>query len=426
MSQSLFPAKPILMIDDEESWLVSLEALLARHNRVNNTVTCTSGSEGMKLLAEQEFSLVLLDYGMSGLSGEELLSKIVFLYPKLPVVVLTGYDHVPIAVRCKELGAADYIIKTEGELSLALKILEVLWKNIAPPPEIFPLSHPELLDDVVTKSPGMAAACRKLDGEIEAHQSLLLVGEAGAGKKFLARKLMSKQTGNVIELDAKSDAELRLFDGTWVDTLLTNSKEVQIYLENIDALSGENQLQLFNVLQQKSKTRFILTLANLGSETTDQLRKDLLYLLKSHMIEIPPLRERKEDIPELTHILIQQAAKEYGKKTPTPPAELDLLLQSYSFPGNVSELKSMVFDAVKNHQSRKMSMDSFKQAMAPSKKELIPQLHFSEVLPTIDEAIALLVDEAEKRADGNQSIMAGMLGVSRQALNRRLSRRKNK
>lgn len=426
MSQSLHPEKPILMVDDEESWLVSLETLLARHGQINNVVLCTDSSKVMGLLAEREFSMVLLDYGMPGISGEELLPQIVVLYPKLPVVMLTGYDYVNIALRCKDLGAANYFIKTEGEMTLALKILEILWAHITPPPISVSLTHPDLFTDVVANSTGMKSACQALDAAIDSREHLFLVGEKGVGKGFLARKLMMQRTGKISEFDAENSEDVHFTDEDWVNKLLTETRDGHVYLENIDALDKESQLQLLKLLQQKLDARFILTFSVPETAKGEVLREDLFHLLKTHEVVIPPLRERKEDLPELTNSLIQQAASDYGKKPPTPPPELNLLLQSYVFPGNVKELKTMVFEAVKSHQSRKMSMDSFKQAMLPVNKSRKPELRFSEVLPTIEETVSMLIDEAEKRAEGNQSIMADLLGISRQSLNKRLQRRQKK
>jgi DNA-binding NtrC family response regulator len=422
MSEVLYPEKPILMVDDEEFWLVGLEALLARHGNINNVIPCTDSTKVMELLAEQEFSLVLLDYGMPGVSGEELLSRIVLLYPQLPVVILTGHDQVDMAVRCKDLGALNYLVKTEGEVPLALSILEILRKDVASNTIEKHYSHPELFTDIVAHSAKMQAACQALDAAVDNPQPLLLIGEPGAGKRFLAQRLIGP--ARHCELDAGQAGGVEFVKQAWVAELLGKYDGGFVYLHNLNLLDAENQLQLLKLLQEPLTVRFIFTLTDLEDLSIASLRDDLLRLLKVQRVEVPPLRQRKADLPGLTRQLIEQAAEACQKKPPTPPSELDLLLQSYSFPGNVSELKEMVFVAVKLHRARKMSMDSFKLAMESKAHVQQPQLQFSEVLPTIDEAINLLIDEAERRADGNQSIMANMLGITRQALNRRLNNRR--
>jgi DNA-binding NtrC family response regulator len=157
-------------------------------------------------------------------------------------------------------------------------------------------------------------------------------------------------------------------------------------------------------------------------------RKDLYFRLCTHRIEIPPLRERTEDIPALLDHLLDEAAQQMGKKKPTPPDELSLLLTNYPFPGNIRELRSMVFNAVSMHNSKKLSMESFIKAMGRSVKESVGGetdiddnlLTFHERLPTLKKAASLLVLEAIKRTKGNQSMAARLLGITQPALSSRL------
>ena len=156
-------------------------------------------------------------------------------------------------------------------------------------------------------------------------------------------------------------------------------------------------------------------------------RKDLYFRLRTHYIDIPPLRERKEDIPLLLDHFLSSAAEEMEKPVPRYPSELITLLSTHNFPGNVRELKSYVDDALSNHKSGILSMDVFKKALGNgSKPQVQPEpvsVVFSDSLPTLKEMANILVDEAMKRSDGNQSIAAGLLGISQPALNKRLKSR---
>jgi DNA-binding NtrC family response regulator len=171
-------------------------------------------------------------------------------------------------------------------------------------------------------------------------------------------------------------------------------------------------------------------------EAAGTFRSDLFYRLWNHHIQIPPLRERKDDIPILTDFFLEQAAGETKREKPTPPPELYTLLGTYHFPGNVRELKGLVYDAVTRHQSGVLSLETFKKRIhngktAAGSSQAAPaagtggKVFFAEPLPSLKEVEQALVDEALKRAKNNQSIAAGMLGLTRSALNKRLNKGKN-
>ena len=164
-------------------------------------------------------------------------------------------------------------------------------------------------------------------------------------------------------------------------------------------------------------------------------RKDLYYRLRAHHLHIPPLRERQEDLPLLINHFLEKAAQELSKSTPTPPVELYGLLKTYAFPGNVRELEAMIFDAVAQHQGGVLSLKTFRSiafdrrnapdvsAQDSAALENLSSL-FPDSLPTLKEAEQALIAEAMQRADGNQGVAAGMLGLTRQALNKRLTRQR--
>jgi DNA-binding NtrC family response regulator len=161
----------------------------------------------------------------------------------------------------------------------------------------------------------------------------------------------------------------------------------------------------------------------------EKFRSDLYYRLSVHQVDIPPLRERREDIPVLVAFFAAEAAKVLSKKPPEAPPEMLNLLENYHFPGNVRELRAMVFDAVARHKTgRVLGVKSFRKTIkeqlnAPSAgkrgdEPLAPEERF----PTLKEAERLHIEEALRRAGGNQGTAAALLGISRPALNRRLAR----
>jgi DNA-binding NtrC family response regulator len=166
----------------------------------------------------------------------------------------------------------------------------------------------------------------------------------------------------------------------------------------------------------------------------NQFRSDLFFRLSVHQVEVPPLRQHKEDIPLLLQHFLDEAAAAIGKSAPEPSNELLTLLANYHFPGNVRELRAMVFNAMALHRAGPvLAMDSFRQAIQKQQKTGAenPEAESSEGLPilipgrfpTLDEVEEAMVSEALKRAKGNQGVAATLLGLSRPALNRRLARR---
>ena len=159
-------------------------------------------------------------------------------------------------------------------------------------------------------------------------------------------------------------------------------------------------------------------------------RKDLFFRLNVHHITPIPLRDRLDDLPLLVDNFIEKAAKDFSKKTPTVPNELITLLSTYSFPGNIRELQAMAYDAVGTHKSKIMSLAVFKKHIGVSDNPVKVNhnnnsnnslVEFGPQLPTLKGIQNALVKEAMKRTNNNQSIAAQILGVTRQALNRRIS-----
>ena len=221
-----------------------------------------------------------------------------------------------------------------------------------------------------------------------------------------------------------------------------------MFLDEIGDLSIQSQVKLLRLLQEgkyypvgsdvaKLTDARILVATNKDIESMQEageFRKDLFYRLQAHHIHVPPLRERKEDISLLVGHFLEKASNELGRKKPTPPQGLFTLLLTYHFPGNIRELEGMVFDALSRHKSGVLSMKSFSDKVAPkhpspqeSAQEVLVQaermgVSFAEQLPTLKETEEMLIAEALRRSNGNQTIAAQMLGLTRRALNNRLSR----
>jgi two-component system, NtrC family, nitrogen regulation response regulator GlnG len=231
--------------------------------------------------------------------------------------------------------------------------------------------------------------------------------------------------------------------------LITRAEEGTLFLDEIGDLAAVSQVKLLRLLQEgtyyplgadrprQSRARLVVaTNRDLVQDVhAGTFRQDLYYRLRAHHVQLPPLRARRDDIPLLVTHALATAAAALHKPVPTPPLALYQLLNTYAFPGNVRELDAMIFDAVARHQGGSLALQAFKDAMGAGRPLLagepwsaptLPSWDPWDVapLPTLKAAEDMLIAAALRHADGNQGLAAGLLGLSRQALNNRLMRRK--
>jgi DNA-binding NtrC family response regulator len=321
-------------------------------------------------------------------------------------------------------------------------------------------THPAF-SHIITRNREMHSIFQYLESIAQSRQPILLTGETGVGKELFAQSVhaLSGVTGpwvvvNVAGLDDVmfSDTLFGHARGAFTGAdrsrrgLIETAAEGTLFLDEIGDLPQPSQIKLLRLLQNGEymplgEDRPRHCKAHIVAATNQDLwllqrkggfRKDLNFRLRTHHVHLPPLRERAEDIPALVDHFLVEAARDMKKRKPTPPKELYTLLQTYPFPGNVRELRSMVYDAVGRHRSKVLSLDVFKEHMDRDNgdrsdtprpmadlDESAPFRGFQE-LPSIKEMTRMLVAEAMRRSNGNQSIAARMLGISQPALSKRL------
>jgi len=461
------PNRPVLLVDDEEQSLTSFEMAL-RSVSLNHFIKCRDSREVIPLLTDREVEIILLDLRMPYITGDELLPAIISDFPETPVIIITGANDVETAVKCMKLGAFDYMVKPVersrliGGVKRAIELRELQRENRLLRAHVLSdkLEHPEVFSEIVTRSARMRSIFQYVEAIAASPRPLLITGETGVGKELVARAVhrLSRRKGAFVPVNVAG-----LDDNVFADTLFGHKKGAftgaeqargglleqaaggSLFLDEIGDLSHASQVKLLRLLQdgeyfplgsdmaKRSDARVLVaTNQDLNTlQTNGRFRKDLYYRLCDHHVHIPPLRERMEDLPLLLNHFLEKASTTLNKSRPTPPEEILALLSAYHFPGNVREMESMVFDSVSSHRSGKLSMDIFKSHIfqkppAPNKEQ--PQqlqregvsVTFSERLPTLKELEQNLVEEAMRRAGGNQSIAALSLGITRQALNKRL------
>ncbi len=468
MNNTKFPKNPILLIDDEVNLLNSFELTLLE-NGIDNTILCNDSRNVLKILDNNNISLILLDLSMPFIRGEKLLEEISSNLPEVQVIVVTGDTELETAVNCMKLGAFDYIVKPVepnrliNVINKALEIQRLKEENSSLKTILTTdkLNNPAVFKNIVTKNPKMKSIFQYMEAISNTSEPILITGETGVGKELIAKAMhqLSKREGhfvttNIAGLDDQMFSDTLFGHKKGAFTNAVNDRKGQleraakgtIFLDEIGDLSFQSQVKLLRLLQEKEFyplgsdiPRFTDALIILATNRDLQemvkegtFRKDLYYRLNVHKITPIPLRERKDDIPYLVEYFLEKASKDFGKKKPTLPNELYTLLSTYQFPGNIRELQSMVYDAVGTHQSKIMSLNVFKKHINPNSKievkseDSLPseKVIFGENLPTLKEVQSALIVEALKRTNNNQSIAAQLLGVTRQALNRRIIQEK--
>ena len=457
------PEHPILLVDDEpnalDSFAIALEFL-----GINNVLKCQDETTVMNILEEKDIDLMLLDMVMPRRSGDSLLEEITLRYPDIPVIMVTANDDIQTAVRCMRKGAFDYLTKPVGTDHLTSSVKRAMDYRLLKRKNELLLHHlfteslksPEAFSSIITQDRKMLNLFMYGEAIARGNEPILITGETGVGKELFAKAIhtASGRQGEFVALNVAG-----VDDHAFSDTLFGHKKGAftgatdtrkgliekaaggTIFLDEIGDLAEGSQVKLLRVLQDREyfplgsdqarpvRARIIVAtnrelkqLCEAGS-----FRRDLYYRIRTHHIHIPPLKERLEDIPLLLDHHVEQAAHQFGKAKPTYPPELLQLLMTYNFPGNVRELRSMVFDAVGKHSSRVMSMNSFRDHINEDKPS--PAVAFRpktrifeclEKLPTLKEAYSALIEEAMLRARSNQRLASTMLGITPSALNKRL------
>ena len=469
MNPIQFPTRPILLVDDEEQFLYSA-SLALRAEGINHVVQCQDSREVMSILSKGDFSVVMLDMLMPDLSGRDLLPLILADFPELPVTVVTALNRVETAVGCMRDGAFDYLVKPVDSARLAstvrrgIEISDLRRQNRQLKERLLSdtLEHPEAFSDIVTQDRTMYSVFQYAETIARTPMPVLITGETGVGKEMIAsaiHKLSGREGAfvpvNIAGLDDHlfSDTLFGHKRGAFTGAdssrkgLIEQASDGTLFLAEIGDLHVESQVKPVRLLQEgkyyplgadvpKSSNARTVVATNReiqflrGSES---FRNDLYFRLQTHHIHLPPLRERTGDIPLLVAHFFESAAETLDQEIPTPAPELLTLLKTYHFPGNVRELEGMVLDAVSQHKGGVLSIESFRnkigeeslvshEATETAEATFVDGLAALHRLPPLKAIERFAIAEALKRANGNQTIAAGLLGMSRQALHNRLNR----
>jgi DNA-binding NtrC family response regulator len=462
----------ILLVDDDAEFLNGARRALISHG-INNVTTLQDETRLLPMLATGVYSVLLMDWVMPNLSGADILPEVVRQFPNIPVIIITGVGDLENVVNCIKQGAYDYITKpldTSRLVSIvqnAIKSNELVVRNRMLAGYLMgePLSTPENFSEIITCSDRMTSVFKLIETLAGSRQPVLITGETGVGKELIAQAIhkCSGLKGKMVTVNVAGLDDTMLGDtlfghkkGAFTgatesrDGLIEQAKGGTLFLDEIGELCNASQVKLLRLLQQKEYYRLgsdflhrsdarIITASNSSfQELTDsgKFRTDLYYRISTHTIQIPPLRERPEDIIPLVQHFVKLSAKSMNIPCPVLSKELCNALMSYTFPGNVREMINMVHNAVTSNSSKVLTTSDFRglSAGVVTRKEIVRKVGNSQFalhgifhdFPTIDDVESLLVEEAMVLSEGNKSVAAKLLGVSRPTLQKKLEKSSGK
>ncbi|MBN1604107.1 MAG: sigma-54-dependent Fis family transcriptional regulator [Chitinispirillaceae bacterium] len=466
MKRAVYPQYPVFIVDDDESFSRTAAITLLSEG-ISNITICNDNSQLFELIEKYHPGIILLDVMMPHHTGTELLPQLKKDHPDIAVLMISGVNEVKTAVDAMKNGAFDYIVKPSRKEELlssikkAIEFHDIRKETAALKQTVLDnkLKNPEAFSQIVTRNETLINLFKYTEAIATAFLPALIYGETGVGKELLARALhtLSNRNGNFLCVNIAG-----LDDSMFSDTLFGHRRGAfsgadserrglieeaaggTLFLDEIGDLSPESQVKLLRLIQDgsyyplgsdlpKHSTARIIAATNRNlheMQNNGSFRKDLYFRLEAHLLHIPPLRERLNDLPLLVEHLFQEASDELQKKKPSYPPELITLLRQYSFPGNIRELRGMIFNATSRHTTGILSLNTFKikcgrsKLDSPTRHETTDTFSFPQQLPTLDELQQALINEAFKRASGNKSLAAHMIGLTRQTLNNWMKKNK--
>ena len=454
-------ARRILIIDDERPILMTLEALLTRHGY--QTETATTATLGLRAMKTNPAALVLLDLQLPDADGLETLERLKKDFGDSQVIILTAHDSLNNAIESIKRGAFHFISKPyapEELLSLVEQALEkrsllqetqALREKAEQLEKRLELAETRLAP--VFKSKVMQEMEELIGAMAPSEANVLITGESGVGKEVVANVIHSKsrRAGKpLVKLNCAAFPQTMIeselfgyvkgaFTGAMNDFpgMIAEARGGTLFLDEISEMPADLQTRFLRVLQEREyrslgSTRMlkadfrVITATNrpiAQALAENRLRSDLYYRINTFQIEVPPLRERKEDIPPLVNTFVQQFAKQLGKAEPTIAPEAFQKLLDYSWPGNVRELQNAIEYAV---VLARHDMIGIKEL--PTEIQLPPALQTSPA-PVRRSGVASLDDmeretilQALTQTHGNKKKAAELLGIQRPTLYNKMKR----
>ncbi len=439
------PQWEILVVDDEEVMRESLAAWLREDGY--GVETASSGREAIEKAGGKDFAIYFIDLKMpGGIDGIETMMEIRKMHTEAPIIIITAYATVDTAITAMKEGAQEYIVKpcNPEEISLLVsRIIKV--KNLQRENTILrkKLTRQYSFQDIISKSPKMHEIFQLVQEIASLRSTVLIEGESGTGKELIARAIhfsgdraAKPFIGVSCAALAETLLESELFGhekGSFTGATSQKKGKFEmagggtIFLDEIGDISAKLQMDLLRVLQERSFYRVggseeiqvdvrVIAATNTSLQeavASATFRDDLFYRLNVINIHIPPLRERREDIPLLAHHFIERLSHELGKEVGDVTEGALKVLLDYNWPGNVRELENAVERGIVTCRTRILTEDDFgflNHGNGEKKKWTVPDNI------SLEEMEKQLVTATLQRTKGNIKEAAEVLGIDRSTL----------
>jgi len=454
-------ARRILIIDEERPILLTLEALLGRHGFEIETAATATG--GLNALKNKAAALVLLDLQLPDVQGLEILDQIKTERPETQVIILTAHDTLNNAIESIKRGAYHFISKPYGPeelLSLVEKALEkqsllretqALRKKTEELEKRLEIAETRLTP--VFKSKSMQEIEELVNSMAPSEANVLITGESGVGKEVVANLIHQRSRRSdrpMVKLNCAAFPQTMIegelfgyvkgaFTGAMNDFpgMIAAARGSTLFLDEISDMPVDLQTRFLRVLQEREyrplgSTRTLKADFRVIAATNrpiakaladNQLRTDLYYRLNTFQIEVPPLRERKQDIPPLVKFFVKQFAQQLGKSEPEVEPEAFQKLVDYSWPGNVRELQNAIeYAVVLARQNTVTVKDLPRELQLPAALQQIERSVAPQGVQSLDDVERVTILQALAQCHGNKKKAAQLLGIQRPTLYNKLKR----
>lgn len=432
----------ILIIDDEEHMCWALERAMLQEGY--QTRVAQSGPEGLKIIQEEDPSLVVLDLKMPEMDGLEVLKHALEINPRLPVIILTAHGTIETAIEAMKMGAVDYITKPFDldELKLVIK-QNLVVTQLETEVSFLRSQLTKNYKNMVGKSQAFQEVMYFIERVSQTNVNVMITGESGTGKEMVAvaiHRNSPRKNGPFVPVNCAALPEQLLeselfghekgaFTGAYSRKIgrFELADKGTIFLDEIGELPPSMQAKLLRVLQEKSFERVggtktitvdvrVIAATNRQLEKAikdGQFREDLYYRLNVMPINLPPLRERREDIPLLVDHIMKKLRPTYGAKR-ISPAVMELF-HHYDWPGNIRELENVIERANIISRGDVILPEHLPEEIrgVRSKSGRNVSIELPDTGLSLEEVEKQLLMQALEKSNGNQSKAAELLGVTR-------------